>query len=136
FTTIVPPNSTALLPQQPFVLDPAMDPFALIRLLLDQANRGEESLAPLRGYTFVRELGRGGMGAVALIQRSPTQEQQTQEPLALKVMRPDLAATPTARDRFEREVEISKALVHPHIVSLRDWGCWRDIYFFTSAYCD
>ena len=25
--------------------------------------------------------------------------------------------------------------MHPHIVPLRDWGCWRQVYFFTSEYC-
>lgn len=133
-STVLRTGSTLPVVERPLVIDATTDPFAVIRRLLVQANRGDESLATLRGCEFVRELGRGGMGAVALIQRSSSL--QTAERLALKVMLPQVAAIPKGKERFEREIEISRALAHPHIVPLRHWGCWQEIYFFTSEYCD
>lgn len=133
-STVMQDGSTQPVPEKAFVVDCTTNPFAVIQHLLVQAHRGEEGLTVLRGCQLVRELGRGGMGAVALIQRSPTP--QTPELLALKIILPQVAANPKAKARFLREIETNQALVHPHIVPLRDWGCWRDVYFFTSDYCD
>ena len=133
-STIVPGDTTPPTTAKPLVIDETTNPFAIIAHLLVQAKAGEESLAVLRGCEFVRELGRGGMGAVALVQRSPGSE--APELLALKVMLPQLAVKEKAEKRFQREIEIGMALVHPHILPLRDWGRWRNVYFFTSDYCD
>ena len=62
-------------------------------------------------YTIERELGRGGMAIVYL-----AEDRKHQRRVALKVLRPDLAAT-LGPKRFLRDVEIAAQLQHPHITA-------------------
>jgi serine/threonine-protein kinase len=67
-------------------------------------------------YAIERELGRGRM-AVVYLARDLKHERQ----VALKVLRPELAATVGA-ERFLREIRIAAQLNHPHILPLLDSG--------------
>jgi TolB-like protein/tetratricopeptide (TPR) repeat protein len=67
-------------------------------------------------YRIERVIGEGGMATVYLAEDLKHHRQ-----VAVKVMRPELAATLGA-DRFLREVEIAARLNHPHILSLYDSG--------------
>jgi pSer/pThr/pTyr-binding forkhead associated (FHA) protein len=107
------------------------DPTRITRHLLELSEAGDENLVALQGYTIVRELGRGGMGAVYLARHGRTGEQ-----VALKVMLPRIAADENAKQMFLREVESTRALHHPNVVWLRDAGCSQGIFFFTLEYCD
>lgn len=69
-------------------------------------------------YKIVREIGRGGMGAVFLAERSDGEFQQQ---VALKVVRRTFADTELAR-RFRRERQILASLNHPNIARLLDGG--------------
>ena len=82
--------------------------------LLARADRDEESLKIVRGYNLIGELGKGGMGAVFLLQHPESRDQA-----ALKVMRPHLAIDPDARKMFQREVANMMALRHGNIVTFR-----------------
>jgi serine/threonine protein kinase len=62
-------------------------------------------------FEVVRELGRGGMGAVLL-----AKHKRTGEPRALKVILPQAALSDRARKMFIREAEVQKRLDHPNIV--------------------
>lgn len=78
------------------------------------------SLAPgdlFAGYTVVRLLGTGGMGAVYLVDhpRLPRRD-------AIKVLLTSTADDPSFRDRFNLEAARAAALWHPHIVGVRDRG--------------
>jgi serine/threonine-protein kinase len=106
------------------------DPVHLLNRLLEQSQNGNEALRPLRGYRIVKELGRGGMGAVYLVCHQATGAQ-----LALKVMLPQVAAHPQARDLFLREAANTRALNHPHVVRLHDVGFSQGSFFFTLEYC-
>jgi serine/threonine-protein kinase len=63
-------------------------------------------------YTVEREVGAGGMARVFL-----ATERHPQRQVAIKVMNPELS-TPTFRERFIREVEVTSKLSHPHIVPI------------------
>lgn len=102
----------------------------LLHQLLGHARQGKAPLATLAGYTLLKELGRGGMGAVYLARR----EEQSQ-PVALKVMLPQGAASERATAQFLREIEQTKRLQHPHLVQLYEAGYAEGIYFFTLEYC-
>ena len=67
-------------------------------------------------YTIERELGRGGMAVVYL-----AHDVKHDREVALKVLRPELAATVGA-ERFLREIRIAAQLNHPHILPLLDSG--------------
>jgi serine/threonine protein kinase len=67
-------------------------------------------------YQLERVLGRGGMATVYL-----ARDRKHQREVAVKVLRPDLAASLGA-DRFLKEIEIAARLTHPHILALHDSG--------------
>lgn len=68
-------------------------------------------------YRIVAELGHGGTGTVY---RGVHLERDLA--VAVKVLRPDLAASPELRQRFAREARALTALSHPNIVSVIDSG--------------
>jgi serine/threonine-protein kinase len=67
-------------------------------------------------YRVERELGRGGMATVYL-----AHDLKHDRPVALKVMRPELAAT-LGPARFLREIRLCARLQHPHILAVLDSG--------------
>src|SRR5712691_9739566 len=73
-------------------------------------------------YRLVREVGRGGMGAVWLAERA---DGLVKRPVALKL--PIVAASrQTLAERFAREREILSPLTHPNIARLYDAGFAAD----------
>jgi serine/threonine protein kinase len=73
-------------------------------------------------YQLIREVGRGGMGAVWLAERA---DGLVKRPVALKL--PTMAASrQTLAERFAREREILSRLAHPHIARLYDAGFAAD----------
>ncbi len=105
------------------------------RLVLDRLLKETPPGAPehpaIEGYSVIRELGKGGMGAVYLARREPEGE-----PVALKVILPHIAVRARAREMFLREMENTRALRHPNVVALRQAGCSRGVFFFTMEYCE
>src|SRR5262245_29624497 len=84
-------------------------------------------------YEVLRELGRGGMGAVYLAARSDGTFQRT---VAIKLVRPDLDSAAVIR-RFQREREILAALDHPNIARLLDGGSTDEgVPYFVMEYVD
>src|ERR1041385_1050009 len=67
-------------------------------------------------YTLERELGAGGMATVYL-----AQDQKHGRRVAMKVLRPELAAVIGAQ-RFLQEIKTTANLQHPHILGLIDSG--------------
>ncbi len=108
-----------------------MDPMQIAKSLLDAAREGDELLLAVRDYEIVKELGRGGMGAVFLLRHTGIGER-----VALKLMLPRIAAVEAAKKQFRREAENMIALDHPHVVKLRHWIFLEGVYFFTLEYCD
>ncbi|MCZ6755063.1 MAG: serine/threonine-protein kinase, partial [Gemmatimonadetes bacterium] len=81
-------------------------------------------------YTIERELGAGGMATVYL-----AHDVKHDRKVALKVLRPDLAASLGA-DRFLREVRIAANLSHPHILPLYDSGEADGFLFYVMPYVE
>jgi serine/threonine-protein kinase len=71
-------------------------------------------------------LGAGGMGAVyrAL-------DRELEEEIALKVLRPELAATPDALKRFRREVKLARRVTHPNVARTYDLSEHAGMRFLT-----
>ncbi len=49
-------------------------------------------------------------------------DRNTDEPAAIKVLRPDFADDEQSLQRFRREARVAQKLAHPHIVAVRDFG--------------
>jgi tetratricopeptide (TPR) repeat protein len=79
-------------------------------------------------YAIEQEVGRGGM---AVVYRA--RDLQHNRSIALKVLRPELAASIGA-DRFLREIQIEASLQHPHILPLYDSGRANGTLYYTMPY--
>jgi serine/threonine protein kinase len=99
---------------------------------LEETLRREEEGPPpeVPGYRVGRLLGRGGMGAVYLAER-----EADARPVALKVMLSQVEVDEMSRAAFHREIEVTRALDHPHIVRLLDHGSHGDCFYFAMEYC-
>ncbi|HEX3148211.1 MAG TPA: serine/threonine-protein kinase [Gemmataceae bacterium] len=72
-----------------------------------------ESLGRLAHYDITEVVGRGGMGIVF-----KAHDESLQRTVAIKVMAPHLAQSPTARKRFLREARAAAAVRDEHIIDI------------------
>ena len=83
----------------------------------------------LAHYRVLRLLGEGGMGLVYLAEDS-----LLSRPVALKVIRPEIADTPGIAQRFTREARATAAIKHDHIVTIYQVGQERGVPFLAMEY--
>ncbi len=107
-----------------------LEPNQILKNLLDLAAGNHQSLGSIRGYKVIKPLGTGKCGAVYL-----AQHEQSQALVALKVMSPQAAVNERAVKMFIREMSNTKALDHPNVVKLLDYGEVNGIFFFTMECC-
>ncbi len=82
-------------------------------------------------FEIIRLLGQGGMASVYL-----AREVALNRLIAIKVLDPELGASPMFRSRFQREAETAAAIQHPNIVSILRVGSSGDLAYFVMAYVD
>ncbi len=82
-----------------------------IELSFLDAPQSSDELGRLGSYRILKVLGQGGMGMV--FQAHDTQLERS---VALKVIRPEAARKPEARERFFREAKLAASIEHDHIV--------------------
>ena len=102
----------------------------VVKDLLQIANLGEPNLEVLREHTIIKELGSGEWS-----QNYLTLNERSGELLVLKIMLPQVSVSQRARIMFLQEVANTKALNHPQIVQLRDYGYFNGAFFLTFEYC-
>lgn len=68
-------------------------------------------------FRLLRHAGKGGMGDVY-----EAEDIQLKERVALKTIRPDIAADPSAIARFKREILLGKKVTHPNVCRIHDLG--------------
>jgi hypothetical protein len=84
------------------------------------------------GMTMLKELAAGGMGKVFLVRLAKGGRMAV-----LKTMTPDATMDEEKRKRyFFREIECTKGLRHPNIVTFLDGRNFEGIYYFLLEYCD
>ncbi len=76
-----------------------------------------DELGRLGEYRVLKKLDSGGMGIVFL-----AEDPALRRRVALKVMRPEIAALPVARHRFLREAQAAAALEHENVVPIYQVG--------------
>jgi serine/threonine protein kinase len=79
--------------------------------------QGPDELGRLGPYRVLKLLGRGGMGMVF-----EAEDVQLKRRVALKTLKPDVAADADNRRRFLREAQAMAALEHDHVVSVYQVG--------------
>jgi tetratricopeptide (TPR) repeat protein len=82
-------------------------------------------------FEIIRRLGQGGMASVFL-----AREIALNRLVAIKVLDPDLGASPVFGSRFQREAETAAALQHPHVVSILRVGTADGLSYIVMAYVD
>jgi eukaryotic-like serine/threonine-protein kinase len=82
-------------------------------------------------FEILREVGRGGMGAVYL-----ARDLSLDREVAIKVLPPELAAQPTLRERFVREARLAASLSHPNIIHVHSVEEHHDLLAFVMQYVD
>ena len=83
-----------------------------------------DELGRLGGYRVLRVLGTGGMGVVF-----EAEDPQLKRRVALKAMKPGVAASASARKRFLREAQAAASVDHDHIVPVYQVGEDRGVPF-------
>ncbi|HKT61838.1 MAG TPA: serine/threonine-protein kinase, partial [Gemmatimonadales bacterium] len=114
------------LPRPPEALiAPALESLAV-------AASSEPSPDRVGPWRLVRELGRGGMGAVYLGERD---DDQFRKQVAVKLLHRDVAGDDLVR-RFRHERQILATLDHPHIARLLDGGVAAGTPYIVMEYVD
>ncbi|MEP6574106.1 MAG: serine/threonine-protein kinase [Gemmatimonadota bacterium] len=81
-------------------------------------------------YVLDRKIGQGGMATVYL-----AEDVKHHRPVAIKVLRPELAAT-IGTERFLREIDLAAKLQHPHIVPVYDSGAADGVLFYVMPFIE
>jgi Tol biopolymer transport system component len=82
-------------------------------------------------YEILAPLGAGGMGEVY-----KAHDARLDRSVAVKVLSPDIASSPEARQRFEREARTISQLSHPHICAIYDVGHEGETQFLVMELLD
>ena len=88
-----------------------------------------DELGRLGPYRVLKVLGAGGMGVVFQAEDPPLKRL-----VALKVMKPAMAASESARRRFLREAQLIATLSHDHIVTIHQVGEDRRVPFLAMQF--
>ncbi len=91
---------------------------------------GRLTVALADRYKIERHIGEGGMATVYL-----AQDMKHDRKVALKVLRPELAAVIGA-ERFLNEIRVTANLQHPHILPLFDSGEADGFLFYVMPYME
>jgi len=82
-------------------------------------------------YRILETLGRGGQATAF-----KAEDLRLNRPVVIKALRPELAASETARRRFEREACLCSALDNPHIQGVYDVGETDGLYYIVLQYIE
>ena len=82
-------------------------------------------------YEILQLLGEGGMGAVY-----KARDRELDRPVALKLIRPELAASAAMLARFKQELLLSRQVTHKNVIRIYDLGDADGAKFITMEYVD
>ncbi len=82
-------------------------------------------------YELLAVLGSGGMGTVC-----SAHDRELDEVVALKLLRPEIAAAPGGQDRFRREVKLARRITHRNVARTFELGEHNGERFLTMEFVD
>jgi len=80
-------------------------------------------------YEVLEELGRGGMGNVYRVV-----DKKINEEVALKLLKPEIAADRKTLERFSNELKLARKVVHKNVGRMYHLGEERETHFITMEY--
>jgi serine/threonine protein kinase/Tfp pilus assembly protein PilF len=80
-------------------------------------------------YEFIEELGKGGMGSVYRVE-----DKKTNEELALKLIKPEIAADKKTIERFGNELKLARKIVHKNVCRMYHLDEEEGAHFITMEY--
>ena len=82
-------------------------------------------------YEILQLLGEGGMGAVY-----KARDRELDRPVALKLIRPELASNPSILARFKQELLLSRQVTHKNVIRIYDLGDADGVKFITMEFVE
>ena len=82
-------------------------------------------------YEILGEVGRGGMGIVY-----KARDRETGEVVALKVLKPEIAADPAVMQRFKNELRLARKITHKNVCRLYEFGRAGDAAYITMEFVE
>src|SRR4051794_18138009 len=82
-------------------------------------------------YEVLKMLGQGGMGAVY-----KARDRQVDRLVAVKIIRPEMAANPAILQRFIQELVLARQITHRNVIRIYDIGEAEGIKFITMEYVE
>src|SRR5580658_6983639 len=82
-------------------------------------------------YEMLSELGRGGMGIVYKVR-----DRETGEVVALKILKPEIAANPQILERFKNELLLAHKITHRHVARLYEFHRAGDTVYLSMEYVE
>jgi tetratricopeptide (TPR) repeat protein/TolB-like protein/predicted Ser/Thr protein kinase len=80
-------------------------------------------------FEVIEELGKGGMGHVYKVH-----DRKTREKIALKLLKPEIAADEQAIERFGNELRFARKISHRNVCRMYDLGEEKGTHFITMEY--
>jgi len=80
-------------------------------------------------YQVIEELGKGGMGTVYKVL-----DGEIKEKIALKLLKPEVAADEDTIERFRNEMKLARKIGHKYVCRMYDLGKAEGTYFITMEY--
>jgi serine/threonine protein kinase/tetratricopeptide (TPR) repeat protein len=80
-------------------------------------------------YEVLEQLGSGGMGKVYRVY-----DRKLEEELALKLIRPEIAANRRNIERFKNELKVARKIAHTHVCRMYDLGEDNGLYYIVMEY--
>ena len=82
-------------------------------------------------YQIIEELGKGGMGKVY-----KAHDTEIKEKVALKLLKPEIAADEKTIERFRNEIRLARKIVHKNVGRMYDLSKAEGTYFITMEYVE
>ncbi|NQT79940.1 MAG: protein kinase [Candidatus Aminicenantes bacterium] len=80
-------------------------------------------------YQVIEELGRGGMGTVFKVI-----DTEINEKVALKIIRPEIAADKRTIERFQNEIKLARMISHKNVCRMYHFSKEEDTYYIVMEY--
>jgi serine/threonine protein kinase/Tfp pilus assembly protein PilF len=80
-------------------------------------------------YEILEELGKGGMGEVYRVK-----DKKLNEEMALKVLKPEIAADKATIERFKNELKLARKIAHRNVCKMYDLNEEKDIPYITMEF--